>query len=218
MKTDLKPLDQQVIVITGASSGIGLATARIAAAQQGAKAGARCAQRTDARGTGRAASGPPAAMSSRSPADVGDRSAGRTDRRRRDRPLRPDRHVGQQRRRFDLRPTRRSCRRGQPPAVRHQLLGRRLRLARGAATPQEAGRSADQRRQRSLRGDRAAAGMYSASQARGQGLHRCAADGARRGRRGAGVGHAHPADRGGHAVSRARRATTWTRSRSCRRR
>ena len=36
MKTDLKPLDQQVIVITGASSGIGLATA-LAAAQQGAK-------------------------------------------------------------------------------------------------------------------------------------------------------------------------------------
>lgn len=35
-KPDLKPLDQQVIVITGASSGIGLATA-LAAAQQGAK-------------------------------------------------------------------------------------------------------------------------------------------------------------------------------------
>jgi NADP-dependent 3-hydroxy acid dehydrogenase YdfG len=35
-KPTLKPLDQQVIVITGASSGIGLATA-LAAAQQGAK-------------------------------------------------------------------------------------------------------------------------------------------------------------------------------------
>jgi NADP-dependent 3-hydroxy acid dehydrogenase YdfG len=35
MKIALKPLDQQVIVITGASSGIGLATA-FAAAQQGA--------------------------------------------------------------------------------------------------------------------------------------------------------------------------------------
>jgi len=36
MSTNLKPLDQQVIVITGASSGIGLATA-LAAAQEGAK-------------------------------------------------------------------------------------------------------------------------------------------------------------------------------------
>jgi short-subunit dehydrogenase len=36
MKVDLKPLDEQVIVITGASSGIGLATAR-AAAEGGAK-------------------------------------------------------------------------------------------------------------------------------------------------------------------------------------
>ena len=36
MATELKPLDEQVIVITGASSGIGLATAD-AAAQQGAK-------------------------------------------------------------------------------------------------------------------------------------------------------------------------------------
>ncbi|HEX2542743.1 MAG TPA: SDR family oxidoreductase [Caldimonas sp.] len=36
MKLTLKPLDQQVIVITGASSGIGLATA-LAAAKQGAK-------------------------------------------------------------------------------------------------------------------------------------------------------------------------------------
>ena len=36
MKPHLKPLDQQVIVITGASSGIGLATAQ-AAALQGAK-------------------------------------------------------------------------------------------------------------------------------------------------------------------------------------
>jgi NADP-dependent 3-hydroxy acid dehydrogenase YdfG len=36
MSIDLKPLDQQVIVITGASSGIGLATAE-AAAKQGAK-------------------------------------------------------------------------------------------------------------------------------------------------------------------------------------
>jgi NADP-dependent 3-hydroxy acid dehydrogenase YdfG len=36
MAVDLKPLDQQVIVITGASSGIGLATA-LAAAEQGAR-------------------------------------------------------------------------------------------------------------------------------------------------------------------------------------
>src|SRR4051795_11741004 len=36
MAIDLKPLDQQVIVITGASSGIGLATAQ-AAAREGAK-------------------------------------------------------------------------------------------------------------------------------------------------------------------------------------
>lgn len=36
MAVDLKPLDQQVIVITGASSGIGLATA-LAAAQEGAR-------------------------------------------------------------------------------------------------------------------------------------------------------------------------------------
>ncbi|HSU84501.1 MAG TPA: SDR family NAD(P)-dependent oxidoreductase, partial [Thermoanaerobaculia bacterium] len=36
MAVDLKPLDQQVIVITGASSGIGLATA-MAAAEQGAR-------------------------------------------------------------------------------------------------------------------------------------------------------------------------------------
>ena len=36
MKTNLKPLDQQVMVITGASSGIGLATA-LAAARQGAR-------------------------------------------------------------------------------------------------------------------------------------------------------------------------------------
>src|SRR4051795_10931333 len=36
MAIDLKPLDQQVIVITGASSGIGLATAE-AAAREGAK-------------------------------------------------------------------------------------------------------------------------------------------------------------------------------------
>ena len=36
MEAKLKPLDQQVIVITGASSGIGLATA-LAAAEQGAK-------------------------------------------------------------------------------------------------------------------------------------------------------------------------------------
>ncbi|HTE19284.1 MAG TPA: oxidoreductase, partial [Armatimonadota bacterium] len=31
MRVDLQPLDQQVIVITGADSGIGLATARLAA-------------------------------------------------------------------------------------------------------------------------------------------------------------------------------------------
>jgi NADP-dependent 3-hydroxy acid dehydrogenase YdfG len=36
MAINLKPLDQQVIVITGASSGIGLATAE-AAAEAGAK-------------------------------------------------------------------------------------------------------------------------------------------------------------------------------------
>src|SRR5436305_1169512 len=36
MKLKLKPLDEQVIVITGASSGIGLATAQ-SAAEQGAK-------------------------------------------------------------------------------------------------------------------------------------------------------------------------------------
>ncbi len=36
MKLKLKPLDEQVVVITGASSGIGLATA-IAAAERGAR-------------------------------------------------------------------------------------------------------------------------------------------------------------------------------------
>ncbi|MET5012680.1 SDR family NAD(P)-dependent oxidoreductase, partial [Burkholderia pseudomallei] len=44
MKIALKPLDQQVMVITGASSGIGLATA-LAAARQGATLVLSCRSR-----------------------------------------------------------------------------------------------------------------------------------------------------------------------------
>jgi NADP-dependent 3-hydroxy acid dehydrogenase YdfG len=40
MSTKLKPLNEQVMVITGASSGIGLCTAE-SAAKQGAKASSR---------------------------------------------------------------------------------------------------------------------------------------------------------------------------------
>lgn len=73
MKARLKPLDQQVIVITGASSGIGLATA-LMAAERGAKVVlvARSRQTLDEIRQGLAQSGHEAATLA---ADVADRSA-----------------------------------------------------------------------------------------------------------------------------------------------
>ena len=53
MDVKLEPLDQQVIVITGASSGIGLASARAAAGNDNA-ARAKEAQQSNVRDPGRA--------------------------------------------------------------------------------------------------------------------------------------------------------------------
>ena len=49
--SSLKPLNQQVVVVTGASSGIGLCTAKLAA-ERGAKVGTGRAQRGNAQETG----------------------------------------------------------------------------------------------------------------------------------------------------------------------
>ena len=84
MAQELKPLDQQVIVITGASSGIGLATAR-GRRRAGRQARARRAQRRDARRDRAADQRRRRRGRSRVVADVGERAAGRAHRRGRDR-------------------------------------------------------------------------------------------------------------------------------------
>ena len=207
MSISLKPLDKQVIVITGASSGIGLATALAAAPTGRARSCSLRAASGPCDEIVAADHAPPAARRSPWPPTSAERDDVERLAEAAIERVRAHRHLGQRRRRLDLRPARRGQRRGQPAALRDQLLGRRLRLAGRAAAPAPERRRADQRRQRGVRRGRAAAGDVLGEQARGQGVHRRAAHRAR-GRQGAGLGHADPADRRRHALPRARRATT----------
>ena len=127
MPVSLKKINEQVIVITGATSGVGLVTAR-QAAQRGARLvlAARnepALKQLAAELTGRGTEVVHVV------ADVGDDAQVRAIAQAAIAALRRLRHVDQQRRRVDLRAHRgHSARRPEAP-VRHQLLGRRQRLA-----------------------------------------------------------------------------------------
>ncbi|CAA9543411.1 MAG: Short-chain dehydrogenase/reductase SDR, partial [uncultured Thermomicrobiales bacterium] len=91
--------------------------------------------------------------------------------------LRRLRHLGQQRRGLDLRQARGRPNRGHAAVVRDQLLGRRLRFPRGGQGAEAARRRPDHRRQRVVGAGDPAPGHLQRQQARGQGVHRCPADG-----------------------------------------
>ena len=123
MTIRLKPLRDQVIVITGASSGIGLVTAR-RAARQGAAVVLAARNEPDLREAVadiRRSGGRAIYVA----ADVVEPERRRGARRRGRRRVRPHRHLGQQRGGLGVRPLHGAVARRDAPAVRHQLLGRR---------------------------------------------------------------------------------------------
>ena len=216
MAINLKPLNEQVIVITGASSGIGLATAA-AAAEAGAKL-VLAARSSDTLADIVARLSASGAEVVHVTADVAEPDAvqqiaqaaltrfggidtwvndaavsiyGRLD------------EVSEE---------------DSAPTIRRQLLGRRPRLVDRARVPAQPRRRHHQRRQRGVGCDRAAAGLLLGVEARGEGLHGRAARRGRGSRQGAGRHHADPAHGRRHAVPAARARTTWTGSRSCRHR
>ena len=203
----MKPIKDQTIVITGASSGIGLATAR-KAAQQGA--GVVLVARTGE-----------ALQDIKKEIEGGGRpGAGRRGRRRRraDPPpgrrggagARRGRHLGERRGREHLRRDQGDEARRRQAAVRHERLGRVPRLQGGRRrVPRARGRGAEYAGSLinigSVLSDRAVPvqGRLLVEQARGEGADRRAADGARaRGR--AGVRHPDQAERDRHALRHAR--------------
>ena len=170
MNISLKPLDQQVMVITGASSGIGLATA-LAAAQHGTKLvlAARSGELLERIAEKIALSEGQIATVQ---ADVGERSdveriaATAIERFGRIDTWVNDAGVAIYGRLDEV------SEQGQPAPVPDQFLGCRVRLARGAATPSCFGRRrARQPRQRGLGCGGAFAGHVLGEQARRQRLY-----------------------------------------------
>lgn len=127
MKIKLKPIDKQVIVITGATSGIGLTSARMATEQGAmlvlsARNGRALQQLAQECAAGKSAGG--------------NGNCGRRRRRRcgahcpdRNRAFRAYRHLHQQRGRVRVREAGGRATRRSPPLVRDQLLGRRAPFA-----------------------------------------------------------------------------------------
>ncbi|CAA9553784.1 MAG: Dehydrogenases with different specificities (related to short-chain alcohol dehydrogenases), partial [uncultured Thermomicrobiales bacterium] len=121
------------------------------------------------------------------------------DRPRRARGVRRVRHLGQQRRGLDLRHDRGGPDRGHAPRYGDQFLGGGLRLQGGAAGAQGPRRRLDQPGQHRLRPGVAAARDLLRLQARDQGVHRRAEDGAG-GRGRAGLGQPDQAGPDRHPV------------------
>ena len=207
MRPALKPLSSQTLVITGASSGIGLATARAAAAR-GRQAAVGLAQRAGAAralrgiaGAGRR-SGLRGRRRGRSPGAGDCRSPGR-------RAVRWLRHLGEQCRRLRLRDHRRHPARGPAPPVRDQLLGGGAWLEGGGGALEGAPgrRRAGHRRLGAVGPGRAGPGGLFRLQACGEGLHQRAAHGVEEGRA-RGQRDPDQAGRHRHTLSRPTPATT----------
>ncbi len=200
MRLELPPIGEQVIVITGASSGIGLVTAK-----QAAERGARVVlARPQRRGPRRARSrrfGTRAGEPIHVDADVADPEQVEAIADAAIARVRPHRHVGQQRRRVDVRTDHGAVDRRHAPADGHQFLGPGLRVSRRRATPARSWRRAHQRRQRVVRPRDPAAGDLLRGQARDEGIHRHPPDGTR-GRGGADVGDTRQAGEHRHTVLR----------------
>jgi NAD(P)-dependent dehydrogenase (short-subunit alcohol dehydrogenase family) len=125
-----KPIDQQVVVITGGTSGIGLETARLAG-RKGARRHRGAQRRWTEEGVRRLDPGRHKGRDGRSRRRQA--RACRAHWRRRHRTLRTDRHLGEQRWADNLRPSQRGQRGGPARADGGQLLGNRAWIARRRA-------------------------------------------------------------------------------------
>ena len=150
MAVRLKPVEEQVIVLTGASSGIGLATAR-AAADRGARSSCSSSRNDDACRTWPDEVEARGGQAVAAPADVANLEDLERVAASRSRSVRRLRHLGQQRRHGGLRHGRADPDRGSSAHLRGELLGRRQRLARRGPASSPTRRRDHQHRERAVR-------------------------------------------------------------------